>query len=62
MSNLQIKTAPLSVRKSRDKIEESVAGLDESVYHFVGEPDKDKKKKLVKIVDITGKKKVISIW
>lgn len=27
MSNLQIKTAPLSVRKSRDKIEESVAGL-----------------------------------
>ena len=43
MSNLQIKTAPLSVRKSRDKIEESVAGLDESVYHFVGEPDKDKK-------------------
>ena len=54
MSNLQIKTAPLSVRKSRDKIEESVAGLDESVYHFVGEPDKDKK--LVKIVDITGKK------
>lgn len=45
---------PLPVRKSRDKIEESVAGLDESVYHFVGEPDKDKK--LVKILDITGKK------
>ena len=34
MSNLQIKTDPLSVRKSRDKIEESVAGLDESVYQF----------------------------
>lgn len=61
--DMEIKTAGIYGRLSGFTVEDAVNGLDDSIYRFIGEPDKDKK--LVRTLDISGKKGdiyIVNAW